>query len=286
MTDVSFGGSAARNGFTQSYVHSMTNVHINAGRNAFNGATPMVITALYGYLAGNGATRSVRMALGSASVTLSVASDSSANDTGWKTCSFWYTNGGSAQYGYYDMSGSCYFARSSTSGATDTQGAFGTFTGTLGGSYRYIESPNSPTLNSLSLTGTSGQISVDFTAPTDNGGSAITTYDIHYSTSATFVTYTKVTGVTSSPAVITVPPGNTYYIRVVAHNYVTDVAGTTSVASSTMSLFVPSGGKVWSTTSSAWVPGITKVWSTTSSAWVNGNVKVWSTTSSAWVPAN
>lgn len=80
--------------------------------------------------------------------------------------------------------------------------------------------PGAPT----SVQGTSnanGQSSVSWVAPTDNGGSNITSYTVQYSTSATFASaVTTVSPVSSSsPKIVTgLTNGTPYYFRVAATN--------------------------------------------------------------------
>lgn len=88
--------------------------------------------------------------------------------------------------------------------------------------------PGAPTINSC--TAGIGQITVAFTAPASNGGSAITGY---YYTTASGGTYT-LTNTTTSPIVITgLANGATYYVRLMAVNIAGNSAPT---AATTVSL--------------------------------------------------
>jgi predicted RNA-binding protein with TRAM domain len=74
---------------------------------------------------------------------------------------------------------------------------------------------DAPTINSI--TGSAGQISIDFTAPSNNGGSAITTYKYSLDGGATFAT--RIIGTTLSPWVIrSLTNGQTYDVRILAVN--------------------------------------------------------------------
>ena len=83
--------------------------------------------------------------------------------------------------------------------------------------------PGAPT-SVVGASGTRGQSSVSWVAPSDNGGTAISSYTVQYSTSATFASnITTVSPVSSSsPKLVTgLNPsdnGQTYYFRVAATN--------------------------------------------------------------------
>lgn len=83
-----------------------------------------------------------------------------------------------------------------------------------------------PTINSI--TGTDGQISIDFTAPTNNGGSAITTYKYSLDGGATFAT--RIIGTTLSPWVIkSLVNGKPYDVQILAVNAAGDGTPSTTV---------------------------------------------------------
>ena len=83
--------------------------------------------------------------------------------------------------------------------------------------------PGAPT-SVVGASGTRGQSSVSWVAPSDNGGTAVSSYTVQYSTSATFASnITTVSPVSSSsPKLVTgLNPsdnGQTYYFRVAATN--------------------------------------------------------------------
>jgi hypothetical protein len=83
--------------------------------------------------------------------------------------------------------------------------------------------PGAPT-SVVGASGTRGQSSVSWVAPSDNGGTAVSSYTVQYSTSATFASnITTVSPVSSSsPKLVTglnpADNGQTYYFRVAATN--------------------------------------------------------------------
>ena len=224
MTDVLFGGFAARSGFTQGYVHSFGT--LADSRVGSDGSKPLRITALSGAVSGNGATRSVEMYCGGAEVTLSRASSGSALDTGWQTVTAWQTTAlDSIEFGYRSMSGSCYFARSSTSGAVATYGAFGNFTGKIGMYYRFQEVASAPGIVSVTPNGDGDQVTVVLSAPSDDGDSTVIGYRIQRATDSGFTAGLATVTSTGTTIMTGLTPGTTYYYRATARNTPSEGAG-------------------------------------------------------------
>lgn len=247
MVDQAFGSNAVRTGYTEGYAVNNAATALVAARLAADGTRPRIITHVAGAVSGRGATRTVRMYLGGSAVTMSRASAASAQDTGYQNSSdLFVANGGSLGFGYDNMSGSCYFGRSSTSGASGITGAFVSFTGTLGGGYRYVESPTAPSGLAASSP-EPGVVDLSWAAPSDNGGTSITGYQVKRATNAGMTADVEWfdAGNNLSYEDDTATPGSTYYYQVFAENAVTEAAETTGVGSSVASVTVQAGGRRW-----------------------------------------
>jgi hypothetical protein len=90
----------------------------------------------------------------------------------------------------------------------------------LVGRYNYIQVPNAPAISSIFTSITRSSFSVRWSAPTDNGGSAITGYTVQVSTSSTFPSEGRIsyTTTTTSQVVTGLTSGTKYYVRVLASN--------------------------------------------------------------------
>lgn len=117
----------------------------------------------------------------------------------------------------------------------------------LVGSYDYYTLPSAP----ASITGTAGQaqVTLDWTAPASNGGTAVTSYTLQRATDSGFttglVTTTGLTGLTTTVTGLT--NGTAYYFRIAAVNAVATAASTTSAYATIGSPVTP--------TASTTVPG-------------------------------
>lgn len=98
----------------------------------------------------------------------------------------------------------------------------------LVGSFDYYTLPTAP----ASISGTAGQaqVTLDWTAPSSDGGTAITSYTLQRATDSGFttglVTTTGLTGLTTTVTGLT--NGTAYYFRIAAVNAVATAASTTS----------------------------------------------------------
>lgn len=118
------------------------------------------------------------------------------------------------------------------------------------------------------------QITLDWNAPTSNGGKAITGYDVAASKSSTFSSGVTSSSTGSGTTIYTfsgLDAGGNYYLRVRAKNV--DATGAWVVIGPVQ---IPAGGKVWN--GSTWKTSLWKVW--TGSLWKIALVKVW--TGSVW----
>jgi hypothetical protein len=77
--------------------------------------------------------------------------------------------------------------------------------------------PDAPTIGTLSNLGTGTSVSIDFTAPSDVGGGAITSYEAVATDTVTAATFTT-TGATSPVVVTGLTNGQTYTVTVSAIN--------------------------------------------------------------------
>jgi hypothetical protein len=147
----------------------------------------------------------------------------------------------------------------------------GAFSGAVGAttSPTVPDTMSAPTV----LTPTTDGFSVQFVAP-NNGGSAITSYEIQVSKDNFATIAATVTGVTSSPRALTgLSPGTKYRARVRAING----QGGASWSASSAEIQTLGGVKVWN--GSAWIEGIVRTWDGTS--WKVVVVRKWN--GSSWV---
>ena len=93
----------------------------------------------------------------------------------------------------------------------------------------YSTLPIAPVIGTATQVGVTNSITVTWTAPTDNGGQAVSGYRIQRSTdNATWSTIVSNTGSTvASYTDSSLTYGTTYYYRVAAHNLVSTTAGST-----------------------------------------------------------
>jgi len=149
--------------------------------------------------------------------------------TGW-----WLVNGGTTTlYIYGNNSTPIHFNRGGGGSTDDAAGALG-YSGTIGGSYDYYLPPTAPTsVNATPSTSTAGRITVSWGAPSDNGGLAVTSYNVYRG--GTYIGNT--TSLSYADSGLTAGTSYTYTVR--ARNPVTDQAGTESVNSSSATATAP-----------------------------------------------
>jgi len=129
--------------------------------------------------------------------------------------------------------GQLFFGRDSSSGTTYWSDG-GSLTGLMPGSFDYDEVPSAPT--SLSAAGDDGSVALNWSAPSSNGGSAITGYLVEWATNSGFTSGKGSKSTTDSVTIVSgLSDDTTYYFRVFAKNAVATAASTTSVKSSTAS---------------------------------------------------
>lgn len=223
---------------------------------------PILITQVGTWVSGNGGTRAITLTLGSSSVTLpSVAASASAQDTGLVnlTSPLLITNtntgranftisvsptGAGNEFFFGRLTSATGATSASSPGTSPVQGVDTTWVGKLPIRYTYVVAPLAPTIavtSPFTAGSTSGRATVSWTAP-DNGGTAITGYNLQYSTSPLLTSnVTEISDIgsgTTSYNVDGLTPGVTYYFRVFAKNAVTEAANTTGPGSSIASTVV------------------------------------------------
>ena len=241
MPDVGFGGSTSGGSWSADTPVYSDGIGLPTGRAMSDGNTACLITALYGYVGGHGAARTVSLQLGSAATgNFSVAAASNSAGYGWFGAGPWLVNGGTARF-QFNISGGVYFGKGG--GGTVRSGIGASWAGTLGGAYRYAQAPSA--VGTPTLSAGPGQLIVDFAGPADDGGSAIIDYVIQYTTDPTFATGVTTATTTSGHNTFSVTPGQIYYARIYSRNAVTVAAGAWSAPSGTGSVRVGIGGKRW-----------------------------------------
>lgn len=227
MPDVGFGGNvgSAFTGFA--WVRS-GGIGLPTGRAMSDGGTGAVIVGLGMYVAGNGGTRTIQLQIGSATTAgFNVGSAGHPVPfTGYVGTNAWAVNGGAADVYIYMGGTSVNFGRSSTSGASNTVGSSGTtWSGTLGGAYRYVQGPTAPGIVSVTPNADGTAATVVLSGVADNGGSGVSGYRIQRATNAGFTTGLATVDSTGTTVMTGLTPGQTYYYRATARNGVTDTFG-------------------------------------------------------------
>ena len=153
MTALNFVGGATPDvttsftGFSKCYSNTAANgvALPTTGRADSLGNKPILVSTVQVYWAGKGGSRSLRIGIGSQYTGyFTVASDTSANASGFKTLNGIYLNGGNNVV-TIDENGSSGFYFGRKTGATGTTDPAGTNWGPLSGTVNYFQVPNSPT---------------------------------------------------------------------------------------------------------------------------------------------
>jgi hypothetical protein len=243
MTTLAFVGGATPSvstSFTDRWVQTATGVNLpTTGQVAANGNRPVYVDTAQFFVAGNGASRQLRLSIGAAANAVTFGSSSSAQATGNIAINGLFPNGGT-QVVRIEASptGSFYFGRASgSSGSVDS---YGTTYGSLAGQVEYYEVPNAPTAVTVVQANLENAVNVSWTAPSSNGGSAITSYNVKWSYNSNMAGSTTIsTGSNATTFKVTgLTYGSSVYVQVSAVNVVASAAGTTSVFSSTGSGFI------------------------------------------------
>ena len=198
-------------------------IAVPSTRLAYNGTRPIRITAVgFAYYAG----------------ATGVYGNVNYQNSGNIASGTWVNSGGTTRVVLGYAGGPLTFGRNTAFGGTviDAADGIGFASGTLAGIAYYHEAPSAP----LSVTATPsssvvGRIVVSWSAPSDNGGTAITGYDVYRG--GTLVGSTSSTSINADG----LTPGTSYTFTVRAKNSLTTAVGTTGVASSASSAAVAPG---------------------------------------------
>ena len=245
MVNVGFGASTYSSYTTDSsYTLIATNVSVPARRTAYNGKGPQLITDVGLFAAGYSGTITFKIyADGKKTGSISRAADSTPTTTGYQalTSPLYIADGTTVTFGVSGPSGGVRFYRSGSGSTTATGNGSYTWAGTMRGTYKYDESPTAPqNLTATPSPTTSGVINLAWSAPSDNGGSSITGYEVYVSTGGTYSHFGLVPSTTYTYAASGLSAGTSYSFQVRALNAVTEAAGTTSVSSNTATASAPS----------------------------------------------
>lgn len=209
------------------------------GTLAFNGNRPVYVTTARFFVAGKGGSRSVRAGIGGQySGYVTIASGSAAVAKDFTMNKVWQNGGANLTTRLDGVSNDAfYFGRGADGTGSSIDDNGNTWSGSLSGYATYFYVPNAPTSLTAVQSGTSQDVNLAWTAPTDTQG-GITGYRIHYSTSSSFAGYVSIdTGSSSTSYTVTgLTYGQQYYFRVMAINAAATAASTSSVASSTASM--------------------------------------------------
>lgn len=235
MTALNFvsASPAVSTSFTDRWVQTASGVALpTTARVAANGNKPVYVATAGCYWAGRGAARQLALSIGGASTGWkTVGSAGSASYSGQMAIGAVFSNGGT-QSVRIDSNGvgSFYFGRATGTGSVDS---YGTSFGALSGSLEYYEVPSAPSAVSVSQAALENAVNVSWSAPSSNGGSAITSYTLQWAYNSSFTgATTVVTGSSATSYKITnLAYGSTVYVKVAAVNIVATAAATTSVFS-------------------------------------------------------
>lgn len=230
------GGTTLYTGATNSdYVPFIqTGVTVPNGREMANGSKQILVYRIWAAAGGYGASRTMSLQLASTKTSNFTVAAGTASSTGWRDISVLLSPGTTTFR--LNSSDRAYIGRSNGGSPQLQDSAGNTWSGQAIGQYSYYQAPTAPTGLNETAVGTT-TATLNWSAPSDNGGVALNGYRVQYSTSPTFASGNVTTneGTALSKAISGLTPGTTYYWRVAAKNDVTDEAGSWGVYSGTAS---------------------------------------------------
>jgi hypothetical protein len=243
MTTLALSGGSTPDvdtSFVDTWVETASAVSLPTGaRIAANGNRPVYVASVRVWWAGRGASRKLRVKFASTWTSIfTVASDTEANLSSSLPVGAVFQNGGVQTLRIdAEPNGSFYFGRASGTGSVTS---YGTVFGKLSGSLEYYQVSTAPTSVTVTQSGVENAVDVAWTAPSDNGGSAITSYQIQWSYNSDFSGSTIIgTGSSATTYKLTgLSYGSTVYVKVAAINVVATAAGTSSVYSSSATGYI------------------------------------------------
>ena len=257
MPTTSFGSPVSSVGYVSSS-HSLYSdgVPLPQGRQMANGERHVIIDGVSAYVQGLGASRSIRIGIGSAvtgAFTVSGFSYNGSNrpaSTSMRDTNNWVVNGGTARLLVIPASGTPSLATARGSGGTTVSGYNGaSYAGRIPGSFHYVQAPTAPRNVQASPSSTAPEQNViTWEQPSDGGESAVTSYVIFRNGVKIGTVGRPDRTFTDTSASLTT--GTSYSYQVAATNAVTDARNTTSVLSST-AIVTATGGQPTAPTLSA-----------------------------------
>lgn len=205
-----------------------------------------LIESVLAYCSGRGGNNTISLGFaGATTSSFGITTAGSAQSTDYRTLNKYVDDCNGAGSTFYINGGSPtkYFGRiSGTSGVTTTDGVTTWSDTTLSGAFNWFETPDAPTIDSLTPQ-PGGVVDVVLTAPVSDGGKAVTGYKVQYSEDVGFTSPTTVdfAGLSDS---ITLEPGKTYWFRAGARNSVSDHWSTTGPWSTVETATMMSGGSI------------------------------------------
>lgn len=214
-------------------------INFPQGRIAANGQGPIRLHAVAAWIAGrfSNVTCYIRVDTAeTAGFTNGIDDSNPPPSTGWRGIALLVPNGGARRVALR-ADGAYRFGRGGGGTTYKPSSGFTWTDGSLVGQAAWAEVPAAPT--SPVATPGVGEATLNWVTPSDEGGSAITGYQLRYSTASNMSGATVVDlGVVTSHLITGLTNGLTYYFDVAAKNLVSTDAGTVGPRTSVVSAFI------------------------------------------------